>query len=78
MTDTPDDIVEEQAADEAEMRDMLSKLKEDHRHIDNEIKALEETGVVDVLKIRRLKKIKLSIKDKVVYLENQLTPDIIA
>jgi len=78
VTDTPDDIVEEQAADEAEMRDMLSKLKEDHRHIDNEIKALEETGVVDVLKIRRLKKIKLSIKDKVVYLENQLTPDIIA
>lgn len=78
MTDTPDDSAEQQDADEAEMRDLLANLKEEHRRIDIEIKALEETGVMDVLKVRRMKKIKLSIKDQVVFLENQLTPDIIA
>ena len=32
----------------------------------------------DMLKIGRMKKIKLSIKDQITYIENQLTPDIIA
>lgn len=75
MTETPDDIAEDQ---QAEMRELLSSLKEEHRRIDIEIKALEETGVIDVLKVRRMKKIKLSIKDQIVFIENQLTPDIIA
>ncbi len=75
MTETPDDIAEDQ---QAEMRELLSDLKEEHRRIDIEIKALEETGVIDVLKVRRMKKIKLSIKDQIVFIENQLTPDIIA
>jgi len=50
----------------------------EHRRIDQEIAALIETGAVDVLKIRRMKKVKLSMKDQISYLENQLTPDIIA
>ena len=75
MTETPDDIAENQ---HAEMRELLSDLKEEHRRIDIEIKAVEETGVIDVLKVRRMKKIKLSIKDQIVFIENQLTPDIIA
>lgn len=75
MTDTPADNIEEQ---HEEMRELLSNLKEEHRRIDIEIKALEETGVLDVLKIRRMKKIKLSMKDQIVFIENQLTPDIIA
>lgn len=57
---------------------MLESLKAEHRAIDNEIKALAETGVMDMLKLKRMKKIKLSMKDKIAFIENQLTPDIIA
>ena len=78
MTDIPEDADDVEARQLEEMIELLSNLKEEHRRIDMEIKALEEVGVVDVLKIRRLKKIKLSMKDQIVYLENQLTPDIIA
>ena len=72
-SETPDDDI-----DKEEMRTLLAELKNEHRRIDKEIDALEQTGVVDVLKIRRMKKIKLSIKDQIVFIENQLTPDIIA
>ena len=64
--------------DQKAIATMLDRLREEHRRIDQEIRALEETGVADMLKIRRMKKIKLSIKDQIAYLENQVTPDIIA
>lgn len=63
---------------EAELEELLSNLRTEHRRIDNEIKALIETGVADMLKVRRMKKIKLSLKDQITFIENQLTPDIIA
>lgn len=68
----------EDMLDPQELLDLLSKLKSEHRRIDQEIDALLETGVADMLKVKRMKKIKLSIKDQIAYLENQLTPDIIA
>ena len=40
--------------------------------------ALEETGRPDQLTLRRLKKQKLSLKDQIVKIEDQLIPDIIA
>lgn len=61
-----------------ELQLLLDKLRLEHRRIDQEIDALLENGVADVLKVKRMKKIKLSMKDQIVYLENQLTPDIIA
>jgi hypothetical protein len=63
---------------EAELEKLLNSLRTEHRRIDNEIKALIETGVADMLKVRRMKKIKLSLKDQITFIENQLTPDIIA
>ena len=78
MTDTPDDFDIDKERQKEEMLELLRNLKEEHRRIDTEIKALEEMGVIDVLKIRRMKKIKLSIKDQIAYLDNQVTPDIIA
>jgi len=61
-----------------ELLDILKDLKLQHRRIDTEIAANQETGVIDVLKIQRMKKIKLSLKDKIAFIENQVTPDIIA
>ena len=61
-----------------ELLDILKDLKLQHRRIDTEIAANQETGVIDVLKIRRMKKNKLSLKDKIAFIENQVTPDIIA
>ncbi len=62
----------------AELKELLGNLRTEHRRIDIEIQALIETGVADMLKVLRMKKIKLSLKDKITYIENQLTPDIIA
>jgi len=73
MTDMPDNEF-----DETESLELLKSLRSEHRSLDTEIVALRETGAVDMLKIGRMKKIKLSIKDQITYLENQLTPDIIA
>ena len=61
-----------------ELQALLDRLRMEHRRIDDEIRALSENGVADMLKLRRMKKIKLSMKDQIVYLENQITPDIIA
>ncbi len=74
--DTDDNGVDEPG--DAELEVMLKALKDEHRRIDIEIKALIEMGAFDMLKIGRMKKIKLSLKDQIVYIENQLTPDIIA
>lgn len=63
---------------DADLLALLARLKSEHRRIDQEVKALQENGVMDMLKVKRMKKIKLSIKDQITYLENMLTPDIIA
>lgn len=57
---------------------LLTELKASHRHLDMEIAALREMGAVDMLKIGRMKKFKLKLKDQITVLENKLTPDIIA
>ena len=61
-----------------EMLEMLASLKREHVRINKEVDALHENGVMDMLKLKRMKKIKLSIKDQIAYLENLLTPDILA
>ena len=56
----------------------LARLKEEHRDLDNAIEALEQMVAGDQLQIQRLKKRKLVLKDRISFLEDQLTPDIIA
>ncbi|MFN4155459.1 MAG: YdcH family protein [Paracoccaceae bacterium] len=56
----------------------LEVLRREHRDLDAAIHALEETGRPDQLTLRRLKKQKLSLKDQIVRIEDQLIPDIIA
>jgi len=62
----------------ATLKTQLEILKKKHRELDVEITALRNIGSNDVLKTQRMKKQKLGLKDKIVYIENQLTPDIIA
>ena len=56
----------------------LEVLRREHRDLDEAIRALEDKGTGDALTIRRLKKQKLQLKDRIAVLEDQLTPDIIA
>lgn len=56
----------------------LEVLKQEHRDLDEAVKALEERGIQDQLTIQRLKKKKLALKDKIAVIEDRLTPDIIA
>ncbi len=56
----------------------LEQLKIEHRDLDDAIMALTMQPVVDQLQIARLKKKKLILKDRIMRLEDQLVPDIIA
>jgi hypothetical protein len=56
----------------------LAVLRQEHRDLDDAISALQERHAADVLSIKRLKKQKLALKDKIASLEDQVTPDIIA
>ena len=56
----------------------MVKLRSEHRDLDAEIVALEESPQADQLKIKRLKKRKLHLKDQITMVEDRLTPDIIA
>ena len=60
------------------LRFELEVLKREHRDLDEAIHALEDRGTGDMLTLRRLKKQKLNLKDKIVVLEDRIFPDIIA
>jgi hypothetical protein len=62
----------------AAMESELSRLKQEHRDLDSAIDALESMTGGDQLQVQRLKKRKLILKDRMSFLEDQLTPDIIA
>lgn len=67
-----------QRLDERELREELVKLRAEHRDLDDEIVTLEAAGTAEQLLIKRLKKRKLAIKDRIAVVEDQLLPDIIA
>ena len=56
----------------------LHQLKIEHRDLDDAITALRAQSTVDQLQIARLKKKKLTLKDQIMRLKDQLVPDIIA
>ena len=64
--------------DDRELRELLVRLRDEHRSLDAEIVALEGMVDADQLTIKRLKKRKLVLKDQITAVEDQLTPDIIA
>ena len=64
--------------DEEELIEMLEHLKIEHRDLDVVIDQLIQSPPVDFLRLQRLKKRKLALKDQIIKIESMLVPDIIA
>ncbi len=62
----------------AELERKLSELRVMHRDLDAAIDALAGNSSYDYLRIQRLKKQKLQLKDQIAHIESALLPDIIA
>jgi len=60
------------------IQDKLSKLRTEHRDLDDVIGRLTKDGGYNQVQVQRLKKRKLSIKDQILAIENDILPDIIA
>jgi len=54
----------------------LRELRVSHRDLDYLIDRLQEDPMVDQLRIRRLKKRKLLLKDMITTLESEMIPDL--
>jgi hypothetical protein len=67
-----------QRTNDRELREQLTKLRAEHRQLDDDIVTMETSGTADQLQIKRLKKRKLALKDQITAIEDQLLPDIIA
>lgn len=66
-------LTEEETDD---IRAQLGELRIEHRDLDQVILHLIENPPPDELLIRRLKKRKLALKDRILLLEQMLVPDI--
>ena len=64
--------------EERELRAQLARLQQEHRDLDAAIAALQETVGSDLIQVQRLKKRKLQLRDRITFIEDELTPDIIA
>ena len=59
-----------------EMLERLRELRVNHRDLDYLIDRLQHDPMVDQLRIRRLKKRKLLLKDMIMMLESEMIPDL--
>lgn len=67
------DIEEQQ-----QLRSRLHTLESEHRDLDDVIERLADDKPFDQLKLQRLKKRKLVLKDEITLIRSQILPDIIA
>lgn len=63
--------------DQAELRMSVAKLRQEHEDYDAAINAMIQVGC-ETLRIQRMKKKKLAIKDTLTRIEDQIIPNIIA
>lgn len=66
------------AGSQEQIKAKLAELELEHRDLDDVIENVKRQGDFDQLKVSRLKKRKLALKDQISALRNQLVPDIIA
>jgi len=64
--------------EDREIRRELAELRQEHRDLDLAIAAMVEAGTADPIRIQRMKKRKLALKDRIAALEDRRLPDIIA
>jgi hypothetical protein len=64
--------------EERELREQLARLQQLHRDLDAAIAALQDSPRADIIQLQRLKKRKLQLRDRITFIEDELTPDIIA
>jgi hypothetical protein len=62
--------------DTSEVRQLLAELREEHRDLDLAINRMAMDPWQDQLRLRRLKKRKLKLKDWIAQLESKLIPDL--
>ena len=60
------------------LEERLYELKQEHRDLDDVIKRLLRTHDVEELQLKRFKKRKLNLKDRITKIEDVLIPDILA
>ena len=65
-------------SEEDVLRRKLDELRTEHRDLDDVIDRLAHQAPYDQLKLQRLKKRKLVLKDLIAKVESHLLPDIIA
>jgi hypothetical protein len=61
-----------------DLTERLDAMKIEHRNLDASIATLRETAMPDQMRLARLKKRKLRLRDEIATLESRLIPDIIA
>jgi hypothetical protein len=74
-------VIDGTMADEIEKREIdteLEGLRAAHRALDDLIRQLAAEGAVDQLRIQRLKKRKLMLKDRISALATDRIPDLLA
>ena len=62
--------------DTSEVKQLLGELREEHRDLDQAIDRMAMDPWQDQLRLRRLKKRKLKLKDWIDRLESKLIPDL--
>lgn len=62
--------------DPGEIAHLINELREEHRDLDEAIARMVGDPSVDQLRLTRMKKRKLKLKDWIAHLESQLIPDI--
>jgi hypothetical protein len=65
-----------QGLSDDELRERLTELRVEHRDLDEAIARLADSVHVDQLRLRRLKKRKLMLKDAMTRIESMLIPDL--
>jgi len=69
---------DEKPANDSALQARIAELRQEHEDLDAAVVALAAQSQPDQLRIMRLKRRKLALRDQIVALENRLTPDIIA
>ena len=66
------------AYDQSRLKEKLNELVSQHSELDDAIERINEIIPFDQVKLQRLKKRKLVLKDEIKKLNSQILPDIIA